>query len=231
MDRTIFIELLNFFVLWLLLALWLTVKLGCEWQVKKKFVGKESENKEILVFMTNSYLEQIMIGWSYFICTIKRYFYKLNCELLLIKKWCKTFLEITKCIKYYFCTIKLKCLQIIKIVNMDERRVADYFVITGLPNEPEPLDETILNDGGNLKAPITDIGVIFPSLGEKLPDDYEMLTRTPTGLNADLNHGSLRTIECYLCVRRGRDKPPLVDIGKLKLIPHLSHFSMEPVRI
>lgn len=108
--------------------------------------------------------------------------------------------------------------QFIEIVNMDERRVADYFVVTGLPEEPEPLDETILNDMGNLKAPITDIGVIFPSLGEKLPDDYEMLTRTPTGLNADLNHGSLRTIECYLCVRRGRDKPPLVDIGKFNFV-------------
>lgn len=96
---------------------------------------------------------------------------------------------------------------------MDERRVADYFVVAGLPDEPEPLDESTPNDGGNLKSPITDIGVIFPSLGETLPEEYEILTRTPTGLNADLNHGSLRTIECFLCVRRGRDKPPLVDIG------------------
>lgn len=97
---------------------------------------------------------------------------------------------------------------------MDDRRVADYFVIAGLPKEPEPLDETTLTDGGNPKAPITDIGVIFPYLGETLPEDYEIFTRTPTGLNADLNHGSIRTIECYLCVKRGRDKPPLVDIGK-----------------
>lgn len=97
---------------------------------------------------------------------------------------------------------------------MDERRVADYFVIAGLPNEPMHLDETTLNHVGNLKAPITDIGVIFPSLGEQLPEEYEILNKTPTGLNADLNHGSLRTMECYLCIRRGRDKSPLVDIGK-----------------
>lgn len=103
---------------------------------------------------------------------------------------------------------------------MDERRVADYFVVAGLPDDPEPLDETTLSEGGNLKAshgqaPITDISVIFPSLGEKLPKDYEVILKTPTGLAADLNHGSLRTIECYLCFRRGRDKPPLVDIGNI----------------
>lgn len=102
---------------------------------------------------------------------------------------------------------------------MDDRRVADYFVVAGLPDNPEPLDETTLSEGGNLKAshgqpPITDISVIFPSLGENKPDEYEVITKTPTGLSADLNHGSLRTVECFLCVRRGRDKPPLVDIGK-----------------
>nr|XP_023017327.1 DENN domain-containing protein 4C isoform X2 [Leptinotarsa decemlineata] len=101
---------------------------------------------------------------------------------------------------------------------MDERRVADYFVVAGLPDDPEPLDETTLSEGGNLKAshgqpPITDISVIFPALGETKPDDYEVITRTPSGLTADLNHGSLRTNECFLCIRRGRDKPPLVDIG------------------
>ncbi|KAG5889364.1 hypothetical protein JTB14_009157 [Gonioctena quinquepunctata] len=101
---------------------------------------------------------------------------------------------------------------------MEDRRVADYFVVAGLPDDPEPLDETTLSEGGNLKAshgqaPVIDISVIFPSLGEVKPDDYEVITKTPTGLNADLNHGSIRTNECYLCIRRGRDKPPLVDIG------------------
>ncbi|CAG9857977.1 unnamed protein product [Phyllotreta striolata] len=101
---------------------------------------------------------------------------------------------------------------------MEEKRVADYFVVAGLPDDPDPLDETTLSEGGNLKAshgqpPITDISVIFPSLGEVEPDGYETITKTPTGLSADLNHGSLRTIECFLCIKRGRDKPPLVDIG------------------
>ncbi|XP_061379394.1 DENN domain-containing protein Crag isoform X3 [Danaus plexippus] len=98
---------------------------------------------------------------------------------------------------------------------MDERRVADYFVVAGLPEVPEILDDS---DSGHLKgystkAPITDIGVMFPGLGEKVPDGYEMLELTPTGLPADLNHGSMRSPECFLCIRRGRDRPPLVDIG------------------
>ncbi|KAL0870637.1 hypothetical protein ABMA27_005596 [Loxostege sticticalis] len=98
---------------------------------------------------------------------------------------------------------------------MDERRVADYFVVAGLPEKPELLDDS---DSGHLKGystkpPITDIGVIFPGLGETVPNGFELLELTPTGLPADLNHGSMRSPECFLCIRRGRDRPPLVDIG------------------
>ncbi|XP_072937985.1 DENN domain-containing protein Crag [Epargyreus clarus] len=98
---------------------------------------------------------------------------------------------------------------------MDERRVADYFVVAGLPEEPELLDDS---DSGHLKGystkpPITDIGVIFPGLGETVPNGYELLELTPSGLPADLNHGSMRSPECFLCIRRGRERPPLVDIG------------------
>ncbi|KAI5651314.1 DENN (AEX-3) domain-containing protein [Phthorimaea operculella] len=98
---------------------------------------------------------------------------------------------------------------------MDDRRVADYFVVAGLPEKPECLDDS---DSGHLrgytcKAPITDIGVVFPGLGETLPNGFELLETTPTGLPADLNHGSMRSPECFLCYRRGRDRPPLVDIG------------------
>ncbi|XP_031337524.1 DENN domain-containing protein Crag-like isoform X3 [Photinus pyralis] len=101
---------------------------------------------------------------------------------------------------------------------MDERRVADYFVVAGLPDDPEPLDDVALSDAGLLKsthsqAPITDVGIIFPTLDEVAPSGYEVIKQTPTGLSADLNHGSLRSPECYICYKRDRDKPPLVDIG------------------
>lgn len=103
---------------------------------------------------------------------------------------------------------------------MDERRVADYFVVAGLSESPELLDNLNLSDVGYLKAnhnqaPITDIGIVFPDFDETVPPGYELLEYTPTNLTADLNHGSLRSSPCYLCYRRGRDKPPLVDIGNL----------------
>ncbi|XP_053994404.1 DENN domain-containing protein Crag isoform X3 [Hylaeus volcanicus] len=115
----------------------------------------------------------------------------------------------------------------LKLVVMDERRVADYFVIAGLPGQDSDFDndnesqeklEDWYQEGTHvkdmhMKPPITDLAIIFPALGEQCPEGYILLEYTVTGLPADLNHGSLRTNECYLCYRRGRDKPPLVDIG------------------
>ncbi|XP_012257987.2 C-myc promoter-binding protein isoform X2 [Athalia rosae] len=111
---------------------------------------------------------------------------------------------------------------------MDERRVADYFVVAGLPGQ----DDNFTNDANNesdrledwcqegthlkdthMQAPITDLAIIFPALGETVPENFTLLSKTVTGFPADLNHGSLRTNECYICYKRGRDKPPLVDIG------------------
>lgn len=101
---------------------------------------------------------------------------------------------------------------------MDDRRIADYFVVAGLPKQPVPLRDSIFNDSSHFKvapstSPITDIGVFFPTLGEKIPYGYEILETTPTGLDADLNYGSVRTPACFIFYRRGRDRPPLVDIG------------------
>ncbi|XP_064554916.1 DENN domain-containing protein Crag isoform X1 [Drosophila montana] len=103
---------------------------------------------------------------------------------------------------------------------MEEKRIADYFVVAGMPEQPQLLQDNIFNDSGRLRAantiePITDIGVFFPLLGEQLPDGFELLEHTPTGLPANLNHGSVRTTECYIYFRRGKDRPPLVDIGVL----------------
>ena len=86
-------------------------------------------------------------------------------------------------------------------------RVADYFVLVGSKNFKRP-------DGdGETLEPITDIAVIFKSLGEHPPEGYECIEFTPSGLPGDLNYGSLRSPTCFLCYRRGRDKPPLTDIG------------------
>ncbi|XP_005182820.1 DENN domain-containing protein Crag isoform X1 [Musca domestica] len=104
---------------------------------------------------------------------------------------------------------------------MEERRIADYFVVAGMPENPQLLQESNFKESGqHLRAansiePITDIGVFFPLLGEDVPDGYEVLETTPTGLPANLNFGSLRSTECFIYYRRGKDRPPLVDIGVL----------------
>lgn len=94
-------------------------------------------------------------------------------------------------------------------------RVGDYFVVAGLGNGKSTQNAIHLDDERNILEPITDITVIFKSLGEKPPVGYKCIDKTPAGFPADLNHGSIRQPSCYLCIRRGTDKPPLTDIGVL----------------
>lgn len=112
---------------------------------------------------------------------------------------------------------------------MEEKRIADYFVVAGMPEQPQLLQENIFSESGHLRAantiePITDIGVYFPLLEEEVPEDYEVLETTPTGLPANLNHGSMRSTECYIYYKRGKDRPPLVDIGKYIFLPFIYFF-------
>ncbi|NXK93866.1 MYCPP protein, partial [Formicarius rufipectus] len=99
-------------------------------------------------------------------------------------------------------------------------RVADYFVVAGLTDISKPLEEEIhFNDAchkiAKPKEPITDVTVLNKSLGEEVPQGYKCIDVTPSGLSADLNNGSLVGPQIFLCYRRGRDKPPLTDLGVL----------------
>ncbi|XP_022171182.1 C-myc promoter-binding protein isoform X3 [Myzus persicae] len=99
---------------------------------------------------------------------------------------------------------------------MEERRVVDYFVVVGASDEQSQDDTNSTHLKQSLCSdlpPITDLAIVFPSLGEKVPPGYTLIETTPTGLVADLNHGSLRSPEVFLCYQRGRNKPPIVDIG------------------
>lgn len=107
-------------------------------------------------------------------------------------------------------------------------RVTDYFVVAGLTDTSTLLDQEInridTNKSIGPKAPITDIAVIIKSAGETVPEGYTCVEATPSALQANLNYGSLKSPELFLCYRRGRDKPPLTDIGVLyegkeRLIP------------
>ncbi|XP_075996896.1 C-myc promoter-binding protein [Genypterus blacodes] len=100
-------------------------------------------------------------------------------------------------------------------------RVADYFVVAGLTDSLKPLEEDIhLDDAAGPKsaksrAPITDVAVVIRSLGEEVPPGFTCVESTPSGLSAELNGASLRGPQIFLCFKRGRDKPPLTDLGIL----------------
>ncbi|KAM6183468.1 DENN domain-containing protein 4C isoform 3-T3 [Erethizon dorsatum] len=106
-------------------------------------------------------------------------------------------------------------------------RVTDYFVVAGLTDTSALLDQEINRSdtkSAGPKAPITDIAIIIKSAGEEVPEGYTCVEATPSALQANLNYGSLKSPELFLCYKRGRDKPPLIDIGVLyegkeRLIP------------
>jgi len=100
---------------------------------------------------------------------------------------------------------------------MDENRFIDYFVVAGLPplagGTLQPADLFYPTKADAHKAPIVDIAIINRSEGEVTPDGYECIELTPYGLSANLNHGSLRAPHMQICIRRGHDQPPIIDLG------------------
>uniref|UniRef100_A0A3B3YBT3 MABP domain-containing protein n=1 Tax=Poecilia mexicana TaxID=48701 RepID=A0A3B3YBT3_9TELE len=95
-------------------------------------------------------------------------------------------------------------------------RVTDYFVVAGLTDKSTPLEQDLSETkSGGPKAPITDLAVINRSAGETVPEGFTCIENTYSGQPANLNHGSLKSPELFLCYKRGRGKPPLIDIGVL----------------
>ncbi|KAM3870268.1 LOW QUALITY PROTEIN: C-myc promoter-binding protein [Diretmus argenteus] len=99
-------------------------------------------------------------------------------------------------------------------------RVADYFVVAGLTDSSKPLEEELhFDDAGprsaKPKAPITDVVVVIRSLGEEVPQGFTCVDSTPSGLSGELNGATVRGPQIFLCYKRGRDKPPLTDLGVL----------------
>uniref|UniRef100_A0A3B3RIZ5 DENN domain containing 4C n=1 Tax=Paramormyrops kingsleyae TaxID=1676925 RepID=A0A3B3RIZ5_9TELE len=104
-------------------------------------------------------------------------------------------------------------------------RVTDYFVVAGLTEKSTPIEQDLSETkSSGPKAPITDLAVINRSAGETVPEGFTCVEITPGGQPANLNHGSLKSPELFLCYKRGREKAPLIDIGALyegkeRLIP------------
>ncbi|XP_037333926.2 DENN domain-containing protein 4C isoform X2 [Pungitius pungitius] len=95
-------------------------------------------------------------------------------------------------------------------------RVTDYFVVAGLTDKSTPLEQDLSETkSSGPKAPITDLAVINRSAGEAVPEGFTCIDATYSGQPANLNHGSLKSPELFLCYKRGRGKSPLIDVGVL----------------
>nr|XP_033496879.1 DENN domain-containing protein 4B-like [Epinephelus lanceolatus] len=107
-------------------------------------------------------------------------------------------------------------------------QLVDYFVVAGLDpaGDWKPLDE----DGktcsssstsssstlsGRAVESVTDLAVIARGLGEEVPEGFTCIERTLGGHSAELSAGLINNPHLYLCYRRGRDKPPILDLGVL----------------
>lgn len=93
-------------------------------------------------------------------------------------------------------------------------RVTDYFVVAGLTDKSTPLEHDLSETkSSGPKAPIIDLAVINKSAGETVPEGFTCIESTYSGQPANLNHGSLKSPELFLCYKRGHGKPPLSDVG------------------
>nr|XP_033780023.1 DENN domain-containing protein 4B isoform X1 [Geotrypetes seraphini]XP_033780024.1 DENN domain-containing protein 4B isoform X1 [Geotrypetes seraphini]XP_033780025.1 DENN domain-containing protein 4B isoform X1 [Geotrypetes seraphini]XP_033780026.1 DENN domain-containing protein 4B isoform X1 [Geotrypetes seraphini]XP_033780027.1 DENN domain-containing protein 4B isoform X1 [Geotrypetes seraphini] len=92
-------------------------------------------------------------------------------------------------------------------------QLVDYFVVAGLTDASKLLEDESHQCVARPTEPITDVAVIVRSLGEDVPEGFTCIENTPTGHVADLSAGILSTAQKYLCYRRGRDKPPIIELG------------------
>lgn len=101
-------------------------------------------------------------------------------------------------------------------------RLVDYFVIAGLAGDGAPIPEEtwVPEPSGPLRPPrpaepITDVAVIARALGEEVPQGYTCIQASTGGHPLELSAGLLGGTQPVICYRRGRDKPPLVELGVL----------------
>ncbi|TGZ59597.1 hypothetical protein CRM22_008990 [Opisthorchis felineus] len=105
------------------------------------------------------------------------------------------------------------------------RRLAEYFVVCGLPEKPKPYDLTkVLTHSEEIiipdkpvdftafPEPIVDIQFICLKERESLPHGYHAIRRSVSGRYKANIRGRIGD-EVYLCYRRGRDRPPITNIS------------------
>ncbi|XP_053907115.1 DENN domain-containing protein 4B [Cuculus canorus] len=93
-------------------------------------------------------------------------------------------------------------------------QLVDYFVVAGLTDTSRPLeDESQQHRQARPSEPITDVAVIIRSQGEEVPHGFTCIETTTSGHPVDLNAGLLNNLQMFICYKRGRDKPPLIELG------------------
>ncbi|XP_064494679.1 DENN domain-containing protein 4B isoform X3 [Pseudopipra pipra] len=91
-------------------------------------------------------------------------------------------------------------------------QLVDYFVVAGLAEASRALEEEPARPARPAE-PITDVAVIIRSQGEEVPQGFTCIETTTSGHPVDLNAGLLNNPQMFLCYKRGRDKPPLIELG------------------
>lgn len=98
-------------------------------------------------------------------------------------------------------------------------RLVDYFVVAGLdPGGPwRPLDEDGRSGSGTSRAveSVTELAVIARGHGEEVPEGFTCIEKTLGGHSAELSAGLINNPHLFLCYRRSRDKPPILDLGSV----------------
>uniref|UniRef100_A0A7M4F6Q0 DENN domain containing 4B n=1 Tax=Crocodylus porosus TaxID=8502 RepID=A0A7M4F6Q0_CROPO len=93
-------------------------------------------------------------------------------------------------------------------------QLVDYFVVAGLTDASKLLEEeTQQPRPARPTEPITEVAVIIRSQGEEVPQGFTCIETTTSGHPVDLNAGLLNNPQMYLCYKRGRDKPPIIELG------------------
>lgn len=103
-------------------------------------------------------------------------------------------------------------------------RLVDYFVVAGLAGDGAPMpEETWVPEPTGPRRPprpaepITDVAIIARALGEEVPQGYTCIQTSAGGHPLELSAGLLGGTQPVICYRRGRDKPPLVELGCVPL--------------
>ncbi|XP_074836988.1 DENN domain-containing protein 4B isoform X2 [Carettochelys insculpta] len=93
-------------------------------------------------------------------------------------------------------------------------QLVDYFVVAGLTDSSKALDEESQQPRpARPSEPITDVAVVIHSQGEEVPQGFTCIERSTSGHPVDLNASLLHSPQMYICYKRGRAKPPLIELG------------------